>query len=116
MASRGERRNTLPVSNRRAPLLPVAVSVFGLNTAYLAATASASFDFTTRAAHGPGPGAGLVPDDDFSALRSLSVVRSLRPLRRGGIDRRRDHILALPGPYALLTVHIALSLGAACLS
>src|SRR5918993_1157512 len=42
MASRGERRNTLPVLNTRAALLPVAVLVFGLSTAYLAATASAS--------------------------------------------------------------------------
>src|SRR5688500_4982496 len=52
MASRRERRNTLPVLNRRAPLLLVAVFVFGLNTAYLAAAASASgFYFTNVVLH-----------------------------------------------------------------
>ena len=52
MASGVETRNTLTVLNRRAALVPVAIVVFGLNTAYLAAVANASaFYFTNVVLH-----------------------------------------------------------------
>ena len=102
--------------NRRAPLLPVAVFVFGLNTAYLAATASASpFYFANVGVHmGLGLALAVVLGRPLARawapagwfVRVTSVLCALGALTGAAIM-----VVGAAGPYRrLLTAHIALSL------
>src|SRR5688572_17820799 len=116
MASRGERRDTLPVLNRHAPLLPVAVLVFGLNTAYLAATASPSpFYFANVGIH-MGLGLALAVVLGRRAARAWAsagwFVRVTSVLcALGALTGAAIMVVGAAGPYRrLLTAHIALSL------
>src|SRR5688500_9387497 len=119
MASRGERRNTLPVLTRRVPVLPAAVFAFGLNTAYLAATASPSpFYFGNVVLHmALGVVLAVVLGRRLARawaapnwfVRVTSVLCAL-----GALTGVAIMVVGAAGPYRrLLPVHIGLSLAGA---
>src|SRR5258708_23073835 len=117
MASRVETRNTLgPVPNKRAALVWVATIVFALNTAYLAAFASASlFYFVNVVLHmalGLGLAVVLLPAlgrtwrETGLFLRVAAAVTAL-----GALTGIAIMIVGAASPFPpLLPIHIALSL------
>jgi tetratricopeptide (TPR) repeat protein len=104
------------VLNSRTPLLPVAVFVFALNTAYLAATASASpFYFTNIVVHmALGLALAVVLGRRLARVWASAgwFVRVTSVLCAGGaLTGAAIMVVGAAGPYRrLLTAHIALSL------